>query len=317
MFFDFKQLEERNIELEGTKAQLRVLTSKSSKTINSESFASSTINSQVSTPSMKAMTPLTLDEINSSSSTESATHDHGDREGANNRTVSKNRPSKIPLAGTKMNFSPKPPTGRNSVGSRSPSGPLSNRSLNKNSSSLNNRFEMTSSTPKSSNTNTTTYQRPDSALSVRKDVSISNSYVRNNTSSIPVSTQKSPTVSYANKLSPVPKIKRESFSSKMRNMDSLSRLHTYTSPTHSSISTSTTTIHGSPNNMSPVHVSHDNNSSPYKLRDKKQINSQSATSTPIRRMTHTSFGSKGIDLSAEPVEKVQTNLRKIWNMLKI
>lgn len=264
---------------------------------------------------MKAMTPLILDEINSSSSTESATHEHVDREGASNRTISKNRPSKIPLAGTKMNFSPKPPTGRNSVRSRSPSGPSSNKSFNKNSSSLNNRFEMTSSTPKSSNS--TTYQRPDSALSARKDVSISNSYVRNNTSSIPVSTQKTPTVSYANKLSPVPKTKRESFSSKMRNMDSLSRLHTHTSPTHSSMSTSTATLHGSPINMSPTHISHDNNNSPHKLRDKKQINSQSATTTPIRRMAHTSFGSKGIDLSAEPVEKVQTNLRKIWNMLKI
>lgn len=302
--------------MEGTKAQLRVLTSKSSKTTNSESFVSTTITSQVSTPSMKAMTPLTLDEINSNSSTESATHNHVDREVASNRTISKNRPSKIPLAGTKMSFSPKPPTGRNSVGSRSPSGPSSNKSLNKNSSSFNNRFEMTNSTPKTSNSNTTTYQRPDSGLSVRKDVSISNSYVRNNISSIPVSTQKSPAVSYANKLSPVPKTKRESFSSKMRNMDSLSRLHTHTSPTHSSISTSTTTTHGSPINMSPTHISHDNNNSPYKLRDKKPINSQSATTTPIRRMAHTSFGSKGIDLTAEPVEK-QTNLRKIWNMLKI
>lgn len=301
--------------MEGTKAQLRVLTSKSSKAVNSESFVSSTITSQVSTPSMKAMTPLTLDEINSSSSTESATHDHIHREGASNRTISKNRPSKIPLAGTKTHFSPKPPTGRNSVGSRSPSGPSSNKSLNKNSSSINNRFEITSSTPKSSNTNSTTYQLPDSALSGRKDLSISNSYVRNNTSSIPVSTQKSPTVSYANKLSPVPKTKRESFSSKMRNMDSLSRLYTHTSPSHSSISTSTTTTHGSPINRIPTHISHDN--SPYKLHDKKQISSQSATTTPIRRMAHTSFGSKGIDLSAEPVEKVQTNLRKIWNMLKI
>lgn len=303
--------------MEGTKAQLRVLTSNSKKPINSESSDPSTITSQVSTPSMKAMTPLTLDEINSSSSTESATHDHVDREGASNRTISKNRPSKIPLAGTKMNFSPKPPTGRNSVGSRSLSSPSSNKSLNKNSSSLNNRFEMTSSTPKSSNTNTTTYQCPDSALSIRKDVSISNSYARNNTSSIPVSTQKSPNVNYADKLSPVPKTKRESFTSKMRNMDSLSRLHTHTPSTYSSTSTSTITTQGYPINMSPTHISHDNNNSPYKLRDKKQVNSQSATTTPIRRMAHTTFGSKGIDLSAEPVEKVQTNLRKIWNMLKI
>lgn len=273
---------------------------------------------------MKAMTPLALDEIqNNSSSTESA-HDHVDRDGASGRTTSKYRPSKIPLAGTKGYFAPKPPTGRNSIGSRSQSGPPSNKSLNKSTSSLNNRFDVAGSLSRSSNTTLTNNSRPDSALSIRKDVSINNNSVRN-TSSIPVSTQKtSPartittTTASSAKSSPIPKTKRESFSSKIRHMDSLSRL--YASPTHSSISTSTTTTtHSSPINLSPTHVpSHETNNSPYKLRDKKQLHQQNAATTPVRRLTNASFGSKGIDLSTtEPVEKVQTNLRKIWNMLKI
>lgn len=111
------QLEERNIELEGTKAQLRVLASKSSKSsdFSVETFGSPVILNQVSTPSMKAMTPLALDELqNNSSSTESA-HDHAERDSGRG-SASKYRPSKIPLPGSKSYLAPKPPTGRNFVG---------------------------------------------------------------------------------------------------------------------------------------------------------------------------------------------------------
>uniref|UniRef100_A0A182W537 Uncharacterized protein n=1 Tax=Anopheles minimus TaxID=112268 RepID=A0A182W537_9DIPT len=170
------QLKEKSIELEGTKAQLRVIESKTSSKsvppsaagspervvgtgsppptstmISSQSahlhhhqhlaqLAMRLQSSQVSTPSMKAMTPVAMDDIaqhqQHSSSTES-TQDHPDRDsiGAGGRLVHQNtlqqqqqqqqlhqqqppetprrRPSKIPLPGTKGSVAPKPPTGRN------------------------------------------------------------------------------------------------------------------------------------------------------------------------------------------------------------
>ncbi|XP_053667381.1 uncharacterized protein LOC128716575 [Anopheles marshallii] len=177
------QLKEKSIELEGTKAQLRVIESKtSSKSVPSSAVGSpervighhppsppppvSTMvgatsahlhhhhqhlaqlamrlqSSQVSTPSMKAMTPVVMDDIaqhqQHSSSTES-TQDHPERDsiGIGSRLPHQNpphqshhhqqqqqqqqqqppetprrRPSKIPLPGAKGSVAPKPPTGRN------------------------------------------------------------------------------------------------------------------------------------------------------------------------------------------------------------
>uniref|UniRef100_A0A182MTD7 Uncharacterized protein n=1 Tax=Anopheles culicifacies TaxID=139723 RepID=A0A182MTD7_9DIPT len=206
------QLKEKSIELEGTKAQLRVIESKaSSKSVppsavgspervvgsSSPPPASTMISttsahlhhhqhltqlamrlqsSQVSTPSMKAMTPVAMDDIaqlqQHSSSTES-TQDHPERDSigaGGSRLVHQNtlqqqqlhqqqppetprrRPSKIPLPGTKGSVAPKPPTGRNfsvtptpttpttpaqrPLGGGASSGPPSNRSLTKSTGSL-------------------------------------------------------------------------------------------------------------------------------------------------------------------------------------
>ncbi|XP_049282244.1 protein bunched, class 2/F/G isoform isoform X2 [Anopheles funestus] len=175
------QLKEKSIELEGTKAQLRVIESKtSSKSVPPSTAGSpervvgtastpppppsaSTMigtsnvhlqhhhqhlaqlamrlqSSQVSTPSMKAMTPVVMDDIaqhqQHSSSTES-TQDQPERDsiGIGGRLLHqtapqqqlhhqqqqqqqppetpRRRPSKIPLPGSKGSAAPKPPTGRN------------------------------------------------------------------------------------------------------------------------------------------------------------------------------------------------------------
>lgn len=329
------QLEERNIELEGTKAQLRVLASKPIKYDYSPEIDrcdTPVIPNQVSTPSMKAMIPLAMDELqNHSSSTESA-HDHAERD-SGRCDASKRRPSKIPLAGTKGYLAPKPPTGRNFVNSRSPSGPPSNKSLSKSTSSLIGRSGP-SSVQKSTTTTTTTptspsyLHRPESVQSLRKDNSLGST--SRSSSSIPISntppTKMSPTRIVGG--SPTPKAKRESLTSKVRHMDSLSRMHT--SPTHSSSSTTTlgspiagnTPTHTSSTSLYKPNSKKDLSSS-YSIgptRDRKQNhNNSNAMVVPVRRVSSSSVGNKGIDLatSTEPVEKVQTNLRRIWNMLKI
>jgi hypothetical protein len=145
------QLEERNIELEGTRAQLRIIESKSSSRseystpehhrssttilLNQPSSRdSSTLRlsqTQISTPSMKAMVPLAMDEVlQHSSSTESA-QDQTERECSSARTTitypdtpKRRPPSKIPLPGSKAlsavttmtttpsPTAPKPPSGK-------------------------------------------------------------------------------------------------------------------------------------------------------------------------------------------------------------
>ncbi|XP_035891122.1 uncharacterized protein LOC118502696 isoform X2 [Anopheles stephensi] len=186
------QLKEKSIELEGTKAQLRVIESKTlSKSVPSSavgspervigtaspppastmlSSSSSTTHlhhhqhlaqlamrlqsSQVSTPSMKAMTPVVMDDIvqhqQLNSSTES-TQDHPERDSiGGGRLLHQNsqhhyhhqqhqqqqqqpqqqppetprrRPSKIPLPGSKGSAAPKPPTGRNFSATPTPTTP--------------------------------------------------------------------------------------------------------------------------------------------------------------------------------------------------
>uniref|UniRef100_A0A182T1U7 Uncharacterized protein n=1 Tax=Anopheles maculatus TaxID=74869 RepID=A0A182T1U7_9DIPT len=179
------QLKEKSIELEGTKAQLRVIESKtSSKSVPSSAVGSpervigtasppppSTMisssstthlhhhqhlaqlalrlqSSQVSTPSMKAMTPVAMDDIvqhqQMNSSTES-TQDHPERDSiGGGRLLHQNplhhyhhhqqqqqqppetprrRPSKIPLPGSKGSAAPKPPTGRNFSATPTPTTP--------------------------------------------------------------------------------------------------------------------------------------------------------------------------------------------------
>lgn len=262
------QLEEKSIDLEGTRAQLRIIETK--KTMHKSEtmpLSSSSPNvspirlrpmmmmmpstpitsSQVSTPSMKAMTPLAMDEIHNNSSTESA-HDQSELEsrggsgggGTSTDTPRRRAPSKIPLPGTKGYLAPKPPTGRILITQQlrtSPSGPASNRSLSKSTGSLIGRSGPNSVTKRDSSSATAAaaaQQRPESALSMRKDSSLSS-----RSSSIPVSSSvMSSSVKVASPMrnnnnnnntssstnSPVPRPKRESLTSRVRNMDSLTRI---------------------------------------------------------------------------------------------
>uniref|UniRef100_A0A1A9WU60 Uncharacterized protein n=1 Tax=Glossina brevipalpis TaxID=37001 RepID=A0A1A9WU60_9MUSC len=334
------QLEEKNIELEGTKAQLRVLesrlhstTSNSGAGINSylhshqdyetnRSSASTTlmmsrrdgsdirsptplisscgqmpqpITTQISTPSMKAMVPLPMDELqHNSSSTESA-HDHELQLDASNKGIQRDaggvgvlsisvggvssfekqqqeeqkqqhqqqitalrnqvqalkkfsggttKPSKIPLAGSKAAayFAGKPPTGRPSTAGRSPPSANSSTSSNRSPLSRSTGNLLYSKSPNS-------LKRTDSAQSIRKDNNHNSSSFSTNTSrsstssSIPLattpygSTPKSTISSYNTnnnnnspssrvlQNSPLPKPKRESLSTRVKHMDSLSRAY--------------------------------------------------------------------------------------------
>lgn len=251
---------------------------------------------------MKAMIPLQMDEqhhLHNSSSTESA-QDQNECENRPESTPRK-RPSKIPLPGTKGYLAPKPPTGRNSIIQRSPSGPPSNRSLSKSTGSLIGR-----SGPSSvRKDNSPSMNRPDSAQSIRKDSSLSS-----RTSSIPTSSSTKTTPTRINN-SPIPKPKRESFTAKARNMDSLTRLQSAATPLSSTLITSTTT---------PTH-------SLYKTNSKKDLSSSFSTgqtrdkkqsTVTVRRVSSASIG-RGIDIATtEPDNGKVLNLRtRLWNMIKL
>ncbi|XP_055696688.1 uncharacterized protein LOC129797858 isoform X2 [Lutzomyia longipalpis] len=290
------QLEEKNIEFEGTRAQLRVLESKTSTRMDgspengrplfrlSPTRDSIIRQSQISTPSMKAMVPLAMDEImQHSSSTESA-QDQSEQNRALPETPKK-RPSRIPLAGAKANAAPKPPTGRsnsNNNGKLSPSGPPSNRSLtNKSISSLMGRSGP-SSVKKEHNNSSPSLHRPDSAQSWRKDSSLT---ANNRSSSIPISAKSSSTPSAGKPLhSPLPKAKRDTVTAKTRNLDSLSAKASSVSPVTSS-PTVTTAPTIPPSTISP-HI--------YKSSSKKDLNSSyvaspqsrmKPSSVPVRRIS--------------------------------
>lgn len=318
--------------MEGTRAQLRIIETKtrqnfqhhqkSDQHFSPERYSSprdsvSTLNaSQVSTPSMKAMTPLAMDELqqnhHNSSSTESA-HDQSELEHSRQETPRKRPPSKIPLPGTKGYLAPKPPTGRvtastttSSVTQRqSPSGPPSNRSLSKSTGSLFGRSGPNSVTKAMQSPS---LHRPESAQSLRKDSS-SFSNCSRSSSSIPVSSTKSPSRPIITNNSPIPKPKRESLTSRVRNMDSLTRIqHNTPAP-----------------NPSPA-ISYSSNS--YKSAAKKDLSSsfstgqtrdRKQTSVAVRRVSSASVG-RGIDISttAETDNGKVPNFRtRLWNMLKI
>ncbi|CRL05124.1 CLUMA_CG018239, isoform B [Clunio marinus] len=321
------QIEERNIELEGTRAQLRVMESKlanrsdlspdhqSSSNVNSTKLSShdgitimhtSTPNrlphshsQTISTPSMKAMVPLAMDEaFQNSSSTESA-HDQQERELALSKcpeTPKRSKPSKIPLPGTK-GFIAKPPSGRPPI-----NGPPSNKSLTKSTSSLYNGQK--SSGPSSITKKDTSLTRPDSVQSWR-NMSLEG---KNRSSSIPISNKpiinvassssnvnSSPnaasygttivnvspsttSVNVNNKYvtsSPVPRHKRDSLTTKVKNLDSLSRLQS--SSTGALMATSSGVIvTRSPTSPNAV----TNNGT----------NNRKFTALPVRRMSNVSVG---------------------------
>lgn len=192
----------------------------------------------ISPPSMKAMTPLAMDDaLHHSSSTESAQDNAEMMNRAQYPETPKRRPSKIPLAGQKTYVAPKPPTGKviqQQV--RSSSGPASNRSLSKSTGSLTVRYSGPGSITKQS----PSPNRSESAQSWRKDVSLEKSH---RTSSIPVSAKgtisatSTPTKLVANhtiNTSPVLRTKRDSLTTRVKHLDSLSRLQSSQSGASSS-----------------------------------------------------------------------------------
>lgn len=181
------QLEEKNIEFEGTRAQLRVLESKSHLRSDAATRScSSLVDSQeeelgssssprlgvnrVANNSMRAMVPLLMTDdvqLQHSSSTESA-HDHTEQQRLqqHDSTPKKRILSRIPLPGaaavsSTVKTPTKPPTGRKaSAGNITSSGPpSSNKSLNQN--------RQISSSSTSLNRRETSLTRPDSAHSWR------------------------------------------------------------------------------------------------------------------------------------------------------
>ncbi|ENN80925.1 hypothetical protein YQE_02661, partial [Dendroctonus ponderosae] len=114
------ELENRTIELEGTKARVRVLedlhkpnvTKSTSPDIIPDLHVTQdqrpSSRTEISTASMKAMSPLPMNlQMDHSSSTESA-HDQTESNKSKDSSGSKRRPSKIPL---KSYTAPKPPGG--------------------------------------------------------------------------------------------------------------------------------------------------------------------------------------------------------------
>ncbi|KAH8383297.1 hypothetical protein KR009_007911 [Drosophila setifemur] len=319
------QLEEKSIELEGTKAQLRLVESRlqaSNSTVNSylnssqhdyetnRSSASTTLMlsrrgvsdsvdststampappvTQISTPSMKAMVPLAMDEMQQHSSSTESAHEHENREQLQhqkqqqavyrtpNSTLSKtiinaspcpvgsstpssiaarvmstsvggvspfeastptsrqsafrkfgsaSKPSKIPLPGSKAAayFVGKPPTGRPSPAGRSPPS-----AHNSSSTSYGSKSSLSRSTG-----NLQSLRRADTSAS---NHSLSTNTSRSSTSSsIPLATTPYSSGSTGSKPtgvttpsprvlqnSPLPKLKRDTISSRVRHLDSLS-----------------------------------------------------------------------------------------------
>lgn len=341
-YFFFHQIEERNIELEGTRAQLRVIETKlansassspdhRSSHVNSDTLPShggvtmrhsSTPNNRlqqtISTPSMKAMTPLAMDEaFQHSSSTESA-HDQQERELAMHNkcpeTPKRSKPSKIPAP---KGFIAKPPTGRTLV-----TGPSSNKSLTKSSSSLFNGQK--SSGPSSITRKDTSLTRQDSVQSWRN---LSSSFDgKHRSSSIPISkpvintTSSNPqpsatcgTPTFVNipsttgsnspqyvfsPSSPLPRIKRDSLTTKVKNLDSLSRLQ---SSSTGALSSGNAILTRSP--ASPTAVANGTSNRKY-------------TALPVRRMSNVSVGHDGANSDANG-GKVRNIRSSIWNWLKI
>lgn len=271
------QLEEKSIELEGARAQLRVIESKS---LSKSEYGSpeqtptrstimlppvTTLNSilktpsdsqtslyrdanQISTPSMKAMTPLVMDDatnLHHSSSTESA-QDHAEVQATSQEMPKPRPPSKIPLPGQKGYVAPKPPSGKLSTTVKS-SGPPSNRSLSKSTGSLQVvqvQVQMPGQQPTSITKNLNpSPNRCESSQSWRsKEVSLERQR-NSNGSSIPISASNKTTIKL--NTSPVlPRSKRDSLTSRVKNLDSLSRHMSQSSLNNSSnlpSSTSTTT----------------------------------------------------------------------------
>ncbi|XP_076250357.1 javelin-like isoform X2 [Rhynchophorus ferrugineus] len=132
------QLEDRTIELEGTKARVRLLEDLHKPNLNkcnspdiipdimdTSQDQRPLSRTEITTASMKAMSPIPMTlQLDHSSSTESA-HDQAETSRSKDGSGSKRRPSKIPL---KSYTAPKPPGGKHSPAPRSRSGESPHRS---------------------------------------------------------------------------------------------------------------------------------------------------------------------------------------------
>lgn len=336
------QLEEKSIELEGTKAQLRLVESRlqantTSSTANSylhssqhdyetnRSSASTTLMlsrrgvsdsvdssstampappvTQISTPSMKAMVPLAMDELQQHSSSTESAHEHEAHRTPNNSTLNKtiintspcvpvgtstpssniaarvmstsvggvspfegttmtppsrqsafrkfgsaSKPSKIPLPGSKAAayFVGKPPTGRPSTAGRSP--PSAHNSTT--STSYGSKSSLSRSTG-----NLQSLRRADTSAS-NHSLSTNTSRTSSTSSSIPLATTPYSSGSTGNRSqptiattpsprvlqnSPLPKLKRDTISSRVRHLDSLSRAQQSPEGIKSALTASTNT----------------------------------------------------------------------------
>lgn len=366
------QLEEKSIELEGARAQLRVIESKSEYGSPEQTPTRNMINlppvtsiiktdsqnslyrdvNQISTPSMKAMIPLLMDDVpilHHSSSTESA-QDHAEVQ-SNSPTSKQRLPSKIPLPGQKTNVVIKPPTGKNSSFVKNSSGPPSNRSLSKSTSSLQVVPLQIQLSQISSNTKivTPSFNKCDSSQGWRsKDISLERQK-NNNGSSIPISSNNRISVKPIS--SPIlGKTKRDCLTSnsRVKTLDSLCRQMPHSSLSHSNnlieTSTSTTTMNSNIKAKKDLSVNATiNNSSlrsgggsvigitgrpqpvvPLRRISNSSVHRYSQTSNSIKlSKSNTSTSSSNSSVpqdagTASEVNKVRGGLRaNFWNWLKI
>lgn len=298
----------------------------------------------ISTPSMKAMIPLPMDEtFHHSSSTESA-HDQQERDSKCPETPRRAKPSKIPLPGMSKSAinsmsSAKPPSGR---GSANTTGPPSNRSFTKSTSSLYNGTRL--SGPPSITRGTTrdsSLSRPDSLRNTSIDgkvlrsssIPISNKPITNSNGSSPSAAatayttvvnipSSSPLNSKYVTSSPLPRPKRDSLTTRVKNLDSLSRLQSSSTGTLMTTTTpSSGTIMRSPNSQ---------NSNYNNLVTNGSNNNRKYTALPVRRMSntvrddhhhnnnhdHNSSNVSGGE-SVNSSGKVRNIRSSIWNWLKI
>lgn len=263
----------------------------------------------ISTPSMKAMIPLAMDEIfQHSSSTESATHfddqhDHDIVMTKYPETPKRSKPSKIPLPGSK-GYIAKPPTGRNCANPGPPSN--SNRSLTKSTGSLFVKYTESPSIPKSSIKDISITVANDSVHSWR-NLSFDG---KSRSSSIPISkpvllnVTLSPGKSSSAGISP--NTNKYVASSYRRDSLKLTRLQSASTTTLNPMRSSSTS-----NNIAPI-VSNSNSN-------------RKSTALPVRRLSHNSNN----DISDLPADqnvntnetngaKVRTTFKSsIWNWLKI
>lgn len=292
----------------------------------------------ISTPSMKAMTPLAMDEaFQHSSSTESA-HDLQEREMSKfPETPRRTRPSKIPLPGMSKSSitsgssssAAKPPSGK------SMNGPSSNRSLTKSTSSLYNGTKLSgpSSITRAGNTRDTSLSRADSSIDGKiprsSSIPISNKSNCSSPSNAYTTVVNIPSASPINSKyvtsSPLPRPKRDSLTTRVKNLDSLSRLQS--TSTGTLLTSAASSSPRSPNNNNNQISQNSNNNISNNVvtnGSNNNNNNRKYTALPVRRMSnisvrdeHHHHNNSNHDESVNSSGKVRNIRSSIWNWLKI